>query len=214
MKFTLGVKNIVLAGTLDTGAFDKYFFIKNEIATEEEILKKSSFNSNGVTQFLTEKFTIIIVPNQLVISENDARNDNVDINKILEKIIPQIDVSQITGMGINFNWMLSDDEIGHAELTKKYFFTEKVKVFNEYANLSGAMFGAYLSVPFEGARMKLDMKPQTATENKTSKKFEVIGFLFNFHFEITENHKEQILINLSKYDSCKTKSSETIGVYL
>ena len=55
MQSTLKIKNIVLVGIFNPSAFDKYFFIKNNLATEEEILPNSTFGNLGIVNLFTSK---------------------------------------------------------------------------------------------------------------------------------------------------------------
>lgn len=215
MDINLGVKNIVLLGTFDTSFFDKYFFIKHKIAKEEDIKNVSLFNANGVTQLITKDFSVVITPNQIIVSEYDAIKDAVDINEVAESIIKHSDVSTVTALGINFHYLLSDKKISREDATKQYFYNDKIEIFQEFKDSKDALYGAYVSVDYEDSRLKLDIKPMKATfNNKTPVLTEdVIGFQFNFHFDIKDNHQEKLLKHLKKYKLYKKKSEEMIVVY-
>lgn len=217
MSLELKIRNIVFAGGFNSVAFDKYFFIKNNIIQESE-LKENSFVTDGmVTQLTTKIFQIVVTPIQIVLNViNPSGSDKLE--DIATKIIEEGNISQLTGIGFNFNWNLNDDGKNIQELSKQHFYSKEIKILDLYFNKPDAKFGIYSSINFEDARLKLDIKPISTTrillrENRTEVS-EAIQFQFNFHFEIPKDTKSLDCIKyLKDYNKYKEFSTEIMNNY-
>lgn len=216
MQSILGIKNIVLIGTFNVNNFDKYFFIKNKIVTEEAILPGSIFDPvGGVIQLVTDKFNIVISLQQIIISATKLDDNSDGTDSIMSQILICGGITNTTALGINFHWFLSDDQISFAELSRKFFYNDKIKVFEKFFNTDDSMFGAYASTQFKDARLKLDVKPNIINNTLTKSTQNVLNFAFNFHFDSKNksNSGDEILGYLKEYEVYRSESEKIMSIY-
>ena len=180
MMLDIKVKNIVLVGNFNPSYFDKYFFIKNGIASEEEILKNSVFNALGVMQLVCDKFSVVINTNQIIISAQHPVHKDVEIDKLMRTLIEAGNLLNLKALGFNFHWFLWDESKSFNELSKELFYNNNNKMFTDIFNTNDSMYGAYVSKDIKESRLKLDIKPVNTPE------LNAINFQFNFHFEIRD----------------------------
>lgn len=213
MQSNLGIKNIVLVGSFNVNTFDKYFFIKNQIVNESEILAGSIFDPiGGVIQLVSNNFNVVISTQQVIISATKLENDGIE--KIMFQIIQSGNIVTSTALGINFHWFLSDDSIPLAELSRKLFFNDKVEVFNKFFNTADSMYGAYSSTNFKNARLKLDVKPNVISNPINKSTQSVINFTFNFHFDVqNKSDVNEVLGYLNEYDLYRIESEKIMSIY-
>jgi len=196
-SLVLNVKNIVLVGDFRSSIpnIDKYFFIKNDILNEDEILPISRFDSIGGSQISTTDITILIAQNQIIVSTN-LPEDNKNISEILHRIIKYAKLSEVTALGINFHWLLTDSYENIQKISKKYFYNSESKIFSQNFDDEQSMFGAYASKNFLASRLKMDIKPSTKLEVPNEKISDVLNFSFNFHFDIKPESSLQSINNI------------------
>ena len=211
MQIDLKIKNIVLIGAFNPSMFDKYFFIKNNIVKEEDILPTSVFNQPGACQLITEKFHFFITTNQVVLTDLLPGKNDIGINQTLLSISQIGAFANVTASGINFHFFMEKDEKSIEELSREYFFNERLRI-NEFFKSDDSMFGTYLSTNFKDSRLKLDVKPNTVVPNPVEIERLVIAFIFNFHFEV--NNKLDILYkSLNEYNEYEEYSNKIISTY-
>jgi len=204
----LKVRNIVLIGGFNPTFFDKYFFIKNGFASEEELLKNSVFNALGGMQLVTEAFNIVINPGQIIISAQQPSENGVKINALMKTLIEAGDLKNLRALGINFHWFLWDENRSYNELSKELFYNESNRMMSEVFNTDESMYGAYVSKDVKSSRLKLDIKPINAPD------LEAINFQFNFHFEIDSNSPSASTIEyLNDYDYYADECEKIISIY-
>jgi len=215
MQTNLGIKNIVLVGLFNVQQLDKYFFIKNEIVKDEDILKGSIFDSiGGVTQLVCENFNVLISAQQIIITDSKPENNDNGIADIISKILKSATDIKITALGINFHWFLSDEKISLEEFSRRLFYNDKVELFNKCFISKDYMFGAYASTNFKNSRLKLDVKPTITHNSLDNSVYNVIDFSFNFHFDNKNKFDNVEILNyLSEFDSYKSESEKIISIY-
>ena len=131
MDFSLAIKNIVAVGILQPSKFDKYFFISNNIIQDNEILPNSIFNPE-VIQILTRRFTLVILPNQVVVSSNELAKDGTLIVNLIKFILEKFEPT-CTALGINFHWnIIAQDSLNST--TKELFYDKNNKLISEFFN--------------------------------------------------------------------------------
>jgi len=213
MQTELKVKNIVFAGVFDLSIFDKYFFIKNEILKEEDILIGSVFNKDDTIQVLTENFQIIINGIQLVIINTKPQSNQNYIQDIALVIINTVDVRSLQALGLNFNWFLEDNSIPFNKLSKQLFYNDKIELFAKFFDSDDSMFGSYASTNVKDGRLKLDIKPITMV-NLDGTSQNVINFVFNFHFDNkgTENNSN-IAKWVNDYSFYENEGKRLMSIY-
>ena len=212
MQLNLFQKNIVLIGVFDVNQFDKYFFIKNQIVKEEEILVGSMFDVMGVKQLITEEFTLLISQAQIIISDIKLTNSN-KISEVVLIILSIAPLWELNAMGFNFHLNSKCEDIENE--TKRLFYNENDKLISRFFNSQDAMFGTYASADFIKSRMKLEIKPVVLTSvvnNVNVDSSDNINFAFNFHFELFLKGLNIIEI-LEDYSTYSNKYKEMISVY-
>lgn len=216
MQTSKNIKNIVLIGNFQSliPSFDKYFFIKNNIVAENEILPNSIFDTIGGVQLISNKFYIIITGNQIAVTATKPENNDDKINSVLSAIIKAANIINIEALGINFHIFIVDNSVTMEELSKKYFFNEKIDVFSKYFNTPDTRYGAYASINFKDARLKLDIKPSVILSNADQKKQEGINFAFNFHFDIKSKiDNSEVIKYLGDYNLYEDETGKVISLY-
>ncbi len=216
MQQELKTKNIVLAGFFDPSAFDKLFFVKNEILNEDQILAGSIFDGNSV-QLIGISFHILVLSNQVIITDLKP-NENTPIDKTILSIISAGKISKVIALGINFHWFLEDKSKSLEQFSKDLFYNDKIKILADFFKSANSAFGVYASTDFMNARMKLDVKPNTITEiNQTGNVLnkQVLNFAFNFHFEIKNpSDNSEMLQYISEYNSYKQETEKIMSIYI
>ena len=209
MNKALVTKTVVFVGMFQVSDFDKFFFIKNGIFNEQEILVQSIYTSD-FSLIIIKGLNVLILPNQIVISETPLSNNRIkDIALKLGEFIR----SNTTALGINFSWNLIVTSSLEDE-SKRLFFNENNKIYKSIFNTPKAVFGAYMSKEIENGRLKLDIKPQIQKHIITNETTNAINFSFNYHFDIANNDsKEVITSSINKHDTYLKESEEIISIY-
>jgi len=214
MNIDLKIKNIVLVGVFNPNLFDKYFFIKNEIIKEDEILAGSIFGVIGGMQLICSRFHIVISINQIIISSVLPENDDDDISNIILSIIKTGEIVNVTALGMNFHWFLEDGTKSLEETSKEHFYNDKIEIFSKFFKSDDAMFGAYASADFKDSRLKLDIKPNRLHDNNKKVIQNAIAFAFNFHFDIKNSSDNTELTKLlTDYSAYREESNRIISLY-
>ena len=202
------IKNIVLVGKFNPSNFDKYFFIKNGIATEDQILKNSVFNALGGMQLVCEKFSVVINPAQIIVSAQPPLDNDAEIEKLIAMLIEAGELVNLTALGFNFHWFLSDESVSFHELSKGLFFNSSSKLFTDVFSTEDSMYGSYVSMDIKNSRLKLDVKPVNAPN------LDAINFQFNFHFDIHDKSTNvEALEHLNDYSYYVKSCDDIISIY-
>jgi hypothetical protein len=210
MNKQLKDKNIVLVGTFFLASFDKFFFIKNEIFSEEEIQETSVFNHDLVL-LNTETIQVLINANQLIISELDPKTDNNKIVEISKKIYKYGKSISITAAGINLNWYFLGTKDDVSDFSRKNFYIENSSLLSRFFDDKESMYGFYASSDFLKSRLKLDIKPATAKSPDVVEELNLLIFNFNYHFEL--NKDLSLPTVLEDYHEYINHSTEIISIY-
>lgn len=215
MQADLKIKNIVLIGIFNTSVFDKYFFIKNNIVNETEILDNSSFNAIGAVQLVTKEFNILITLNQIVITDSIPENDDDKIYQIINSIVKLGSLTNITALGMNFNWLLNDLSKSFNQLSKDLFYSDNISVLSNHFNNEDSMYGSYASKIVKDSRLKLDIKPSTIQQVIPPNSLSGMIFGFNFHFDIKDRtNTDEVLNYINDYAVYKEESKKITSIYL
>lgn len=211
MQIDLRVQNIVLVGIFDLRIFDKYFFIKNEVFKDEEIMPNSVLNDSLVSHLFTNDHYILLSSNQIVITANNATTGG-NISSICKKIITSATNQTITAFGFNFNWFLVDQTRDMESISSELFYCKENKLLSKFFDSDSSMFGAYASKDFLNSRLKLDIKPNTIEHANSKQSF--LNFAFNFHFDVKDKStNNDLLENLEIYSRYGEESALIISIY-
>lgn len=221
MQSELNFKNIVLAGVFNPAIFDKYYFIKNNVVGEDEILSSSVFDPSNTIQLISNKFSVVVIFNQIIITDSDGSSSD-EIYTIAMKIIETMKnpaaiaggvvQSMLNAIGINFSWFLKDADEPLSKTTKKHFYNNDLELYRKYFNSDDSAFGIYASSNYQDSRLKLEIKPTLSLEHRTGSIAETIGFIFNYHFDINNNYQQAINV-LENYETYKLHTEEIISNY-
>ena len=130
------VKNVVFVGSFNPALFDKYFFIKNDIVKEEEILPNSIFESFGIINILTKNCTITIFPNQIIINDNQVDVDSTRLSTISIALTQAMTSQTVSAIGFNFTYFLGNGEMNISDFSRNYFYNDKINLISNFFNSS------------------------------------------------------------------------------
>ena len=226
MNTSLKIKNIVLVGITLPANMDRYFFVKNGIFKEEEIQPASIF-SPGFLRIITEKYSIVsnlmanpvnpaVFINQLILTVNTPSSDD-KLSEIMTSIVKSANLINCTSLGMNFHWYMNYEgkETSH-EISKKYFYSDKIKLFSDFFTTDDAHYGVYASKNIKKARLKLDVKPILYNDiiPVVSIGKSAIQFGFNFHIDVDKKESTAELIgHLSEYNEYFKESEKIMSIY-
>lgn len=209
----LKIKNsIIVANGLLPSIFSQSWFEKNGIFKDSEFLPDCVFSRDFVQIRTTSKVRIVIFQNQIqFVSDDDIETA---INNTLIPIVSSLGSFAFAAAGINYFWYLTDPELTLAELSKKYFKSEQLKVTSLFSDNS-AQYGAYLSKDIFGCRLKLDIKPVKALDLGLNETTEGISFAFNFHKDFTPDtlNQDELKTFLSKCPQLYSESERVMNLY-
>lgn len=217
MNKDLDVKNIVLVGVFNPSLFDKYFFIKNEIIKEEDILPNSFTLNVGISQLICEKFNLQVGLNQIIISSNNPSSSEDEIDKIAIKILKAQPI-EINALGLNFHWFVRDNSKTLEQFSRECYYSDSISLFNKFFDNDNARFGVYASTDIYDSRLKLDVKPiiRQKIDNESRKLIEeeLLQFTFNFHFD--RKSKNEVFNPekyISNFESYKNECQKILSIY-
>ncbi len=206
-------RNVVVNGRFNPVSFDKYFFIKNQIISESDfdsMKHQPVFNAVNV-HVSTDKYELVITPNQIVIHGTNLDSNDIDLGSKLKAVLDLSDSSDFAAFGANFEWMLqlSGEKEVH-KTSKAFFFNETTTMIGDYFNSEDAQFGFYASKNILGVRLKLNVKPIQGTFHGDDELKDGLHYAFNFHCDQGALELEQFLSSYKKFEN---ESTEMINVY-
>lgn len=204
-------QNVVLViNNINTGVFDKFWFVDNGVFVREEFLQDSIF-APGLSVVSTKDCSLTVLPNQvqLAVKSDDPQ---VGINCVMQKMsafIKALSNVRVVAMGMNFTWRVEDREKHINALTRELFDAPQDKL-HQYFNHQDARFGTYISQDYDNeTRLKLDIKPVNSLEDGV-----VIDFImaaFNYHSDVkVQNYQEYLLHLLEKWPLLNSNAEEII----
>lgn len=199
--------SIVLLGNFKPVIFDKLFFIKNELISEENFLESSIFTPN-FSRIETADLILLIESNKIVLV---SRSNNSELLKLISTKIINEQSSSLNIIGFNFKWFVFIDEIH--EYTKSKFYSPTNNSLNNNFDGDKTAYGYYMSKDFKNSRMKLDIKPNILKQINSSKEQNILSFDFNFHIEGTNNDVSLFKESLGDYKSYVDKAEKIISEY-
>jgi|GEM_PF-3333918 len=197
MSILLRQRNVVLIGGFNPAFFDKYFFITNDILKDEEIQPSSQFLGIGGVQVISEKYSIIIVLNQIIITFLKQETTDADIKKFISLFIKKGNIKNVQNMGFNFNWhIVYKDKDAVNKASRNFFYHKENKVLAAFFDSDDASYGMYASKNFEKARLKFDVKPAKIQEIGKNEVTDEIVFGFNYDFVIKNKETDAEILEL------------------
>jgi hypothetical protein len=189
----LKIENVViLANNFNPSIFSTHWLYTKEICKEGEISPVSGYAQN-ISQTITNEFQLLVLPDQLQFARLPALNGeflNMAQPKLL-RIISLLKEVPYKSSGLNFHWFVYDNKMSIAQLSKELFFISSSKLFNAFES-KDSHYGAYLSKDFEGARLKLDIKP-IKFNLPNQPPMDCIQFAFNYHKDLQKDREYEDL---------------------
>ncbi|MFZ1785383.1 MAG: hypothetical protein WAU23_09260 [Ferruginibacter sp.] len=213
MNIDIKNKNLVLIGQFNPLQFDKYFFIKNEFFSEEEISDKSIFSEFQVHLF-SKHFAMLIHLDRIQISDLSPDYDGEnELPDFACKLLSLVNNSfPLIAIGINFQWFVHDGNKSIENLSKEVFYSKDISIFEKYFNTEDVAFGTYVSKKIKDARLKLEVKPIVAMNIKNKTGETLLNWLFNFHIDLPENcDQTQVNSYIKDFDYYKNESLQIIS---
>lgn len=214
MKFELKIRNIVLIGSFNPIAYDRYFFVKNEIVTDEQITEKCVFLPQMV-QLVTPRIHLVINPLQLVLNSVSSEDKTDELAAVLLRFMATAKDVIVTGSGMNFKWFLTQGTGAElSEFSRALCFNPSNKIQTTFFDEDDATFGFYSSKNVLECRLKLDVKPIRFKTHEIDEEESALQFEFNFHKDYKEpGNEKKILENiLTHYLEYWIESEKMIGI--
>ncbi|MFQ5736897.1 MAG: hypothetical protein ACE5GY_08560 [Thermodesulfobacteriota bacterium] len=174
---------IVTAQSFNPSIFTETWLDRHKIISVDS-LDGPRVSTPQAAVFQTKEVALAIEPSKMQVSFSTHKTDSdFDTSlKIPLRIVELLPHTPYLALGLNFNVFVKPPE-GQDFLSynKSLLGTGDYKLLREFS-VEDARFGRYFSKDYGEARLKLDIKPVKAgPENK-----DMIAFLFNFHFEVSE----------------------------
>lgn len=191
---------VILAKSINAGAFSQYWFIKNEIFNGEEFLEDSVF-APGLTVVSTKECQLAILPDQIRFAlkvDNLEEGEAYAVMK-LKPFIVAMEHVKVDAIGFNYIWKIEDPNRDVKHLSRDFFHHAGTPIGN-YFSKDDACYGVYLSQDLDDmTRLKLDVKPVTTDVEGNSVTFMMASF--NYHADIMDalTSKDVMLNQLSKW---------------
>lgn len=201
---------VIVAHQFNPSIVSQLWLVENEIVEREELKQgQGSVFSDMMVNVASEKFTMLVTPDQVQFSPNSPPplSENL-VEKRLGQFIRTLPHTPYTACGLNFAWLVEDDELPtHA---KSLFFVPESPLHRAF-DVDNSRFGGYLSRPFMGGRLKLDVKPLTINlpDGQSSERLQ---FAFNFHFDVepVRGVADLMVEHLAKWNSAFTEAETTM----
>ncbi|MBK8806611.1 MAG: hypothetical protein IPO21_08185 [Bacteroidales bacterium] len=203
---------VILAQSFNTSVFNRHWLVKNNFVEESEIQQNSIFVP-GISQIVTRKYNLLVVPEQLQFNVGfDSINFGVEIQNTLLPIIQKLQEIPYRAIGINLSWFIKDTEKDIKTLSKEHFFIEKSTLFQNF-DTNNSRFGTYLSKDFNNTRLKLDIKPVNMLDDLSRPVSEHILCSFNFHLDLKpDNSAEELIETINKWGTFKEESQRIVNL--
>lgn len=218
MKAIITEKNInLISPGIIPQIFDKYFFIKNKILQEEQILPHSVFGDLNRTIY-SENYRILIGIGKLIIVAAHSDSFEDKINKVVEMIINAANLTDVS-LGFNFDWkFFLEGGQTPEKISKALFYNDKNPVHSKYFNVDDAAFGFYASKNFKNSRLRLDVRPISllplGSGASVQDKKHVLQFQFSFQENISaDNSVPESIQALNNFDDYFKETINIISLY-
>lgn len=180
-------QNIVLVtDNINTSVFSEYWFIKNGILREEEIIQPSIFVP-GFVKIETKdcRFEITSQFIQFVLKMDDISKSNTCIKQVLQKMISKLVTLGFKAVGFNFTWLVSD-VTGALSKTIGLFGNGGSPVYDHFLTGDSSL-GAIFSKKYnETTRLNLTIKTADVIDSGAIKT--ILTSSFNYHRILSGNN--------------------------
>jgi hypothetical protein len=190
---------VIVANYFNLSLFRESWFLSEQILTAEQINPSLSVFSPNIVQITSDRFQIVIQPNQLIFNLISQEADLLEF-EIVSRIVSKLSHTPYQAMGVNFNFMHEDLD---GRSGRAMFYQEGENLYVNFADeAERPRYGAYMSKIYSGSRLMLDIKPVISQLGPSDPMNEYLHFQFNYHHDLAGN-------NLAEHiDSIIKKSKE------
>lgn len=212
MKVEPGTSNaVIVAHQFNPSVVNQLWLVDNGIVSREEFQEGCVF-SDMVVNVNARDFSLFVSPEQLqFVPKVSEETEGALLQRILGKFVQSVPHTPFAGLGINFVWIVSDEDV--VGLSRKLFFRQDAPLYTSFDS-KDARFGAYMSKDFNGGRLKLDIKPVTVKVLETGVSVERLQFAFNFHFDVQPGTRgaHQICDFLNNWDAAASEAKNLMTI--
>ncbi len=202
---------VIVAHQFNPSVVNQLWLVDNDIVSRDGFQEGCAF-SDMVVNVNARDFSLFVSPEQLQFVPKGADGaEGALIQTRLGKFVQSVPHTPFAGLGLNFVWMVSDDDL--PALSRKLFFRPEEPLFREFES-EDARFGAYLSRDFHGGRLKLDIRPVTLKLRESGESVERLQFAFNLHFDVPAGGRgaEQICQFLENWDPALAEAERLMTI--
>jgi hypothetical protein len=191
--------------------FSQLWFVKHGFLKEEEFLPESNFTQEAVA-VITKEFEFLAYEDRL---QFNCTGDDTAVNAVKDSLIPILGrLSEIpfSACGFNFMWLVYDTEQSiHFGNGKALFCKEEKDLFAHFKE-DDAEFGSYLTKDYNGARLRMEIKPVHFRQRQEDLARRGLKCELNFHFNLeSENSHERLLSAIENFAEFESYSQVLIN---
>lgn len=194
----VGFASVIVAKVFNPSIFREQWFIKKNLLPENA-LKPGFLFSDQAARIPTEKFALLVVPQQLQFAPERREVAAEVATSFLKPLVEQLPETPFVAAGINLVWHIDPAPAEITGFTRKLFRSEAHPLADDF-DTADARFGTYMSKDLGVCRLKLDMKPITSVSPDGQKS--LVQCTFNFHRDVTSAAEiVEHLGNWASYDA-------------
>ncbi len=167
---------VLTAQLFNPSIFTEVWLYKHGLLTDN--MEGVRIFSPEIVQFQTADIQVLISPPKIQITYPLTQDKSCESSKVfITKTIALLPETPYRGLGINFDYYIAPDAgQDFSDLNRNLLGSGDNPMLTEF-NSKDARFGGYMSKDHGEARLKLDIKPLTNTEDGS----EILQYSFNFH---------------------------------
>ncbi len=174
---------VITAQTFNPSIFTESWLVQNKIVQADAFTGLRLF-SPEISQFQTALLQVSIIPPKMQTIFNIKQNP-VDISIPIQfsaKVVELLPHTPYTGIGLNFDYFLAPPKgKDFFSFNRELFGKGDCKLLQEFS-APDTKYGRYFSKQYGDSRLKLDIKPVQAGEEKK----DLLQWSFNFHYDISQ----------------------------
>jgi hypothetical protein len=214
-----GVSVVLVADEINLSYFRALWTRQANILHPEELSGQCVILPEAI-QIPTTQFHLLVVPQRLQMSfaEMDDRVVQEPLNRVLGGILRDLPPIPFRGLGFNFDFFVGPNESERFLEWSKELFASKGALTICADAAEHPRFGSYVSLDFEGMRLKIDIKPIKGAVgiptliHKLQSAPEWMHFNFNYHVDLNPETSAQTTLGLlAKWNMIAMKTRSVIA---
>jgi hypothetical protein len=185
---------------------------------EQKLLKRGDLAagyifSEEVVRLPTDRFTVVVVPQQLQFLPADGEHAAEGIRDFVNPLITALPQTPYTDVRIEYMWNIGIGSASMPEVTRRLFGFEQHPLAEQFLSVPDARFGTYLSKEVDDCRMRIEVKPiKLAVAGAAA---EVVRSSYTFQRQVTGGaaHKDicRVLDRWKQYELQSRRMTEIIA---